>query len=98
MIAATRSSGRVRDTERMTSPTILGPLGLSRIASIPATLVFVQDQRADGVGQPLGRAVDERVDRLSAKAIACRGDEHGDPEGGERVGMGISGARRRRGR
>ena len=75
LIAATRSSGRVRDTETMTSPTILGPLGRSRIASIPATLVRADDKGADRLGQALGRAVDQRVDRRPAQAIAGRGDE-----------------------
>ena len=88
LIAATRSSGRVRDTETMTSPTILAPLGRRRIASIPATLVSCMTRRADRVGQPLGRAVDERVDRRAAEAIACDGDEAGDADRRQRVGMG----------
>ena len=94
LIPATRSSGRVRDTETMTSPTILAPLGLSRIASIPATLGVVHDQALDRVGQPLGRAVDERVDRRPAQAIACDGDEAGDADRRQRIGVGESRASR----
>ena len=72
LIAATRSSGSVRDTETMISPTILAPLGRSRIASIPATPLVLMTSGADGVGQTLGRAVDQRVDRRPAETIARR--------------------------
>ena len=51
----------------------------------------VDDERADGVGQTLGRAVDQRVDRRPAQTIAGDRDETGDADGGQRVGMRISG-------
>ena len=55
----------------------------------------VDDQAADRVGQPLGSAVDERVDRRPAQAIACDGDEAGDADRRQRIGMGVSGPRGR---
>ena len=53
----------------------------------------MHDQAADRVGQPFRRAVDERIDRRSTQAIACDGDEAGDADRRQRIGMGVSGPR-----
>jgi hypothetical protein len=51
----------------------------------------VDDGGADVVGQTLGRAIDERVDRRLAQAKAGDRDEAGDADGGQRVGVRKSG-------
>ena len=60
----------------------------------PGDPVGGDDEGADGFGQASGRAVDERVDRRPAQAKAGHGDETGDADRGQRVGMRIAGPRR----
>ena len=60
----------------------------------PRDPIGADDQGADGFGQPIGRAVDEGVDCRPAQPKACHGDETGDADRGQRVGMRIAGPRR----